>query len=256
MTILTHWEGEPVGVLQGLWDVPLLEVHDRIGSTNDRVRALAGEGAAPFTTVIAESQSAGRGRSGARWHDSAGDSLLISVLLPRGGEVSLHLPLLVGLAAVRSVERTVPELDVGVQWPNDVMVDGRKAGGVLCETTRGGVVAGIGLNVRQKPSSFPEEVRPRAVSLEAASRRSVSRGALAGALARELRGLFGAPAGPEIPAPAYMELRAHDTLADRPVETVQEGRGIAQGIARDGALLLERPDGSRVRVVAGGVRVL
>ncbi len=259
MTLLAHWEGEPVGVLAGLWGVPVLEVHDVVGSTNDRVRTLSADGAPAFTTVIAEAQSAGRGRSGARWHDAPGRSLLLSVLLPRDGDgdVALYLPLLVGLAAGRSAERAATGLDVGVRWPNDVIAKGRKAGGVLCEATRGGIVAGIGLNVRQRPADFPEEVRSLAISLESASGRAVSRAALAGHLARELRALFGPERRPAtLSAPAHRELTARDTLADRPVETVQEGRGIARGIAPDGSLVLERPDGSRVRVVAGSVRTV
>ncbi len=253
---LTHWEGEPLSVLAGLWGVPALEAYQRIGSTNDRARELAAEGAAPFTVVLTEEQTAGRGRSGARWHDTSGRSLLLSILLPTRGGVSLHLPLLVGLAAARAVERAAPGLEARVKWPNDVMVQDRKAGGVLCEASRSGVVAGIGLNVRQRPEEFPDDVRRRAVSLEVASGASVSRRFLAGALIGELQELFDEPARRDLPAVAHRELSARDALQGRAVETVQEGPGTARGIAPDGSLLLERPDGSRVRVVAGSIRVV
>lgn len=256
MTQLTHWEGEPVSVLAGLWGVPLLEAWDRIGSTNDRAKVLGVDGATPFTVVLTEEQTAGRGRSGARWHDTSGGSLLLSILLPRRGSVSLHLPLLVGLAAARAVERASPGLEACVKWPNDVMVLGRKAGGVLCEASRTGVVAGIGLNVRQRPEEFPENLREMAVSLEAASGVPVSRRFLAGALIGELQEVFGVPARRELSAVAHRELSTRDALQGCAVETVQEGPGTARGIAPDGSLLLERPDGSRVRVVAGSVRVV
>jgi BirA family biotin operon repressor/biotin-[acetyl-CoA-carboxylase] ligase len=256
VTLLTHWEGEPIGVLAGLWGVPHVEAHDRIGSTNDRLKVLAAGGAPAFTVVLADAQSAGRGRSGARWYDAPGRSLLVSVLLPSDGGVPLHLPLLVGLAVARAVERAAAGLEARVKWPNDIMVAGRKAGGVLCEATRAGVVAGVGLNVRQRPEEFPEEVRARAVSLEMSAEARVSRSKLAGALVGELLALFRERGRAELPSRVHEELNARDALLGCAVETVQEGPGTARGIALDGALLLERPDGSRVRVVAGSVRVV
>ncbi len=254
MTLLTHWEGEPVGVLAHVWGVPRVEAYDSIESTNDRARDLAADGAAPFTVVLADEQTSGRGRSGARWHDTPAASLLVSVLLPRGG-VALHVPLLVGVAVARAVEQAASGLDVRVKWPNDIIIDGRKAGGILCEATRAGVVAGVGVNVRQRPEDFPEEVRDQAVSLESALGSRVSRSLLAAGLLRELSGLFATPGRPRLSDALHRELTARDALRDRAVQTVQEGPGTARGIDSEGALLLERPDGSRVRVLAGGVRV-
>ncbi len=256
MSLLTHWEGEPVGVLAGLWGIPRLEVHDRIASTNDRIRDLVTEAAPPFSVVLAEEQTAGRGRSGQTWHDSPGDSLLFSMLLPRSGAVPLYLPVLVGLAAARAVERAATGLRVGVKWPNDLVVNDRKAGGILCESTSGGVVAGVGINVRQRPGSFPEEIRPRAVSLETAAGARVSRRTLAGSLAGELMRLWRPTSSAALPHEAHLELESRDALRGRAVDTVQEGRGTARGIAPDGALVLERPDGSLTRVVAGSVRAV
>lgn len=258
MSLLTHWEGEPVEVLARLWEVPVLEAHDRIGSTNDRVRDLAVGGAPPFTVVLAEQQTTGRGRSGSSWHDTPGASLLLSTLLPSSGPVPLHVPLLVGLAAARAIERVTggDPFEVLLKWPNDLMAGERKAGGILCEGTRGGVVAGVGINVRQRPEDFPDEIRDRAVSLETAGGRRVSRAKLAGALVREMIGLFRPPFPADLPGGLHAELQARDALRDRGVDTAQEGRGTARGIAEDGALVLERPDGSRARVVAGSVRTL
>ena len=256
MTLVSLWEGTPVDVLTERWGVPMLEIHDRIGSTNDRVRDLSEEGAPPFTVVLAEEQTAGRGRSGSVWHDTAGHSLLLSILLPRSGPVPLHLPLLVGLAGARAVERVAPRLSVRVQWPNDLMVDGRKLGGILCEGTRGGVVAGVGINVRQRPGDFPADLRDRALSLETAGDTEVSRATLAGELLRELRSVVGPSSTSLLSGEALMELQARDALLGRIVETAQEGRGMARGIAPDGSLVLERADGSRARVVAGRVRTV
>lgn len=254
MALLTHWEGEPVGVWERMWGVPRLEFHDVLGSTNDRACELARSGAPPFTVVVAERQTAGRGRGGSRWHSPPGAGLWISVLLPGAGPVPPHLPLLVGLAAARAVEHVCAELDVGLKWPNDLEVVGRKAGGVLCERADGCVVAGIGLNLRQKPEDFPAELAGSAVSLETAAGRPLSRGALASALLGELRRASGATVGP-LPTEVREELAERDVLRDRRVVSQQAGAGVARGIDQDGALLVERPDGARVRVLAGSVRI-
>lgn len=254
MALDTHWEGEPVRVWAELWGVPVVEVHDVLGSTNDRARELAAGGAPPFTVVLAERQTAGRGRSGSGWHSPAGGGLWLSTLLPPSGGVPPHLPLLVGLAVARAVEAACPGLEAGLKWPNDVEVGGRKVGGVLCERGDGAVVAGIGLNVRQRPGDFPEELRGRAISLETAAGAAVSRGALAGALLAELAEACGAPARCLTEA-RLAELARRDVLRDRRVTTEQAGGGVARGIGVDGALVLERPDGARVRVVAGSVRI-
>jgi len=254
VALQTHWEGEPVRVWATLWSVPLLEVHDVLGSTNDRARELAAAGAPPRSVVLAERQTAGRGRSGTPWHSPAGAGLWLSALLPLAGAVPTHLPLLVGLAAAHAAEAVCPGLEVGIKWPNDVEVGGKKAGGILCEAGEGAVIAGIGLNVRQRPGEFPEELADRAVSLEAAWGRPVPRGRLVGALLAELARRC-VPPIPALTADGHLELVRRDVLRDRRVATQQAGEGVARGIDVDGALLLERPDGERVRVVAGSVRI-
>jgi len=255
MALLTHWDGEPVQVWQDVWRAPLVEAHDVLGSTNDRARELAVQGAAPFSVVLAEAQSAGRGRSGAVWHSAPGEGLWVSVLLPADEGPPPHLALLVGVAAARAAERACTGLEVGIKWPNDLEVEGRKVGGILCEHGHGSVVAGIGLNVRHRPGAFPEEIAWRATSLEAAHRVRVSMGALATALMHELRATCAAP-GPHLAPGVHGELARRDVLRDGRVVTQQAGQGVARGVEPDGALLLEQPDGSRVRVVAGSVRKL
>lgn len=254
MALLTHWEGEPVSVWERMLEVPRLEVHDVIGSTNDRARELAREGAQPFTTVVAVEQTEGRGRTGAHWHSPPGAGLWMSVLLPLTGPVPAHLPLLVGLAAARAAETVCPELAVGLKWPNDLELAGRKAGGVLCERAEASVVAGVGLNVRQRAGDFPVELAGRAISLETACRHPVSMGALASALVSGLRAECSEPTA-SLPGALREELLARDVLRDRRVLSQQAGTGVARGIDRDGALLIERADGGRVRVLAGSVKI-
>jgi BirA family biotin operon repressor/biotin-[acetyl-CoA-carboxylase] ligase len=165
----------------------------------------------------------------------------------------MHLPLLVGLAVARAVEQVCGAVSVGLKWPNDIEVEGRKAGGVLCEGGHGPVVAGVGINVRQRPEDFPAGLAHRATSLEAAACSRVSMGALATELLHQLHGLAPSMAA-TLPESIHHELRARDVLRNRPVITDQVGQGVARGLDGDGALLVERPGGIRVRVVAGSVR--
>lgn len=253
--LLTHWSGEPVAVLREAWRVPLVEAYARLGSTNDRARALAAEGCEPFTVVLAEEQTRGRGRGGAAWHSPARAGLWMSVVLRGDGSgPPLHLPLLVGLAAARAIEAAAAGLEVRLEWPNDLMVGGRKVGGVLCERAHYRVVVGVGINVQTPEGGFPQTLRARATSLEAVGGGRLSRNLLAGLVLKELRRLSDAHPT-RLSAEALAELHARDALADRPVVTAQEGRGTARGLDPYGALLLERPDGSRVRVVAGSARL-
>lgn len=253
MSVLTHWDGEPVQVWEGVWKAPFVEAHDVLGSTNDRAKELAAVGTPPFSVVLAEAQTAGRGRSGAVWHSPPGEGLWLSVLLPADVGPPPHLALLVGVAAARAAEQTCAGLEVGIKWPNDLEVRGRKVGGILCEHAHGAVVAGIGLNVSQKAEAFPEDIAWRATSLEAALGARVSLGALATAVMREVQAVCAVPGARLAPA-VHMELARRDVLRDRPVVTQQAGEGRARGVEPDGALILEQPDGRRVRIVAGSVR--
>lgn len=255
MALLTHWDGEPVQVWARIWRAPLLEAHDVLTSTNDRALKLADEGAGSFSVVLADEQTAGRGRSGRPWHSRPGTGLFLSTLLPGGGAPPLHLPLLVGLAAARAVEAASPKVGIGLKWPNDLTLKGRKVGGILCERHHGAVVTGIGLNVRHRAGDFPPELAGVATSLEAAAEEGVSLGSLVTALLRELHALCGRPTA-SLAGDLHEELTARDVLRDMEVETQVAGRGRARGIGTDGALLLERADGTLHRVVAGSVRPL
>lgn len=248
---LREWEGQPVTFWADLWNVPLLEIHGRLGSTNDRGRALADAGWGPYTTVIADEQTAGRGRTGAPWHSAAGSGLWISVLLP--AMPAPHLPLLVGLAAAEAIERVHPEIRPRIEWPNDLTVRDRKVGGVLCEGVGAHVVAGLGINTRPPPGGFPPELADRATALQVERGGTADRPALAGALLAELRRRM-AVAGSKLGADERLALSRRDALEGRAIVSAQQGRGRALGVAEDGSLVMEREDGARVHVRAGHVR--
>lgn len=253
-----HWEGEPIRVWERLWEVPLLEVHERIGSTNDRIRELGEAGAAPFTTVIAEEQRAGRGRSGRSWHSPPGAGLWLSVLVrpPGAGAPPPLASLLAGVAAARAIEAVAPGIRAAIKWPNDMLIAGRKVCGILCEASGGGrLVVGVGVNVRQQPADFPEEIRDRATSLEAEVGKRVSRGRLAGLLIREMRRLFLGGPGERLPEEVIGEVRRRDALRGRRVRVSGGGEGVARGVTDEGALRVETEAGERL-VLAGSVWLL
>jgi BirA family biotin operon repressor/biotin-[acetyl-CoA-carboxylase] ligase len=139
-------------------------------STNDDLVGLAGSEALPeFAVVVTLSQSAGRGRLGRTWEAPPGTSLAASVLLrPQDHGMGLDrygwIPLLAGLAMTRAVRQLVPDREVALKWPNDVLIEGRKVCGVLSELLPDGatVVVGSGLNLTIPRDALPV---PTATSL-------------------------------------------------------------------------------------------
>ncbi len=254
------WEGEPVARWAARWGVPLLEAHARLGSTNDRARSLARAGAPSFSVVIADEQTRGRGREGRRWLSPPGCGLWMTVVL--AGRPSGHatVPLLTGIAAARAIEDVCPDLRAEIEWPNDLVVAGRKVGGILCESWDGGagsrgMAIGTGINISQRAADFPPELRDRAASLLAMGAPPVSRPALAGALLARMRDLL-------IPGPAplegalHRELTRRDALMDRAVVLGSGATGTARGINSEGALLFEEPGGGMREIRSGSVRPL
>jgi BirA family biotin operon repressor/biotin-[acetyl-CoA-carboxylase] ligase len=174
----------------------------------------------------------------------------MSVVLP-AKRPAPQASLLVGLAVAEAIESVATDVQVGIKWPNDLMIRGGKVGGILCESARGAVVAGIGINLRSLGDTPEMSLAYHATSLEAECSKSLTSSELAGSIVRRLK-----ERALELDATASRELTTRDALVGRRVETEEHGRGVARGIDATGALLLERPDGSRVSVVAGSVRFL
>lgn len=248
---LDEWEGRPLGEWRREWRVPAVLAFERIGSTNDAARELAEQGGEAGATVVADVQTAGRGQAGRPWLAPPGLGLLASVLF-RGesGTDPSVMPLRIGLAVARAVH-AVTGLDVSLKWPNDLVLDGRKLGGILCEAASSPsawVIAGIGLNVGQGRSDFPPELRAGATSLRIAGATNANRGALLGAILDRLRPFRLLP--PPLDPVSLRELNARDALRGRSVSIDDVPAGTADGIAPDGTLLI-REDG-RVRAVRTG----
>jgi BirA family biotin operon repressor/biotin-[acetyl-CoA-carboxylase] ligase len=269
---LSAWDGTSVDELAAGWGAPLVEAYASIGSTNDRAAELAATGAAAYTVVLADEQTAGRGRRGARWWSPPGHGLLMSVVVRSGGAADVPvvapsgagaaggaggncLPLVVGLSVAEAVERLVPEADVRVKWPNDLLLGRRKLGGILCEASGDTVVVGIGLNLLRPAATGPDPVMELATSLEEEGFNMPLRKDLAAEVLGRIRAWIEEGAGALTPG-AHAALRARDALLDRRLRTPEHGEGTGRGIERDGALVLELPDGAHVRMVAGSVSLV
>jgi BirA family transcriptional regulator, biotin operon repressor / biotin---[acetyl-CoA-carboxylase] ligase len=256
------WEGASAEKLVAAWRVPAVHLFESVGSTNDVARALASEGAPAGTVVIADAQTAGRGRGGKAWASAPGLGLWMSIVL-RPAELTRPglLPILVGLAVAEALDPLLRPAQAQVKWPNDVLVGGRKVCGVLCEgilepDLGASVIAGIGVNVGHAPADFPDEVAEVATSLRIAAGWSPSRVEVAGAIVASVLKRAGSPPA-QLSGSLLTALTARDALAGREirVEGAEPFEGVALGINAGGALLV-RTGGALRTVHAGTVRLV
>jgi len=219
-------------------------------STMDAAGRLAGAGAAHATVVVADEQTAGRGRRGNRWSSPPGAGLYLSFIArPAASRLSL-LTLAAGVA-VRDAIAAASGLAVDLKWPNDVIAGRRKLAGILAEgfavgTPDQAVVIGIGVNVQ--PAAYPPEVSQRATSLERELGRSVDRGAVFAAILERLNARIA-----QLDDSPGDILRAWREASPSAIGTRVEwdsGHGLTAGIADDGALLVETASGIE-RFIAG-----
>lgn len=149
-----------------------LLIRESVASTNDEVRELALAGANDGLIILAERQTAGRGRRGAAWFSPVGESLAFSILLRPTESKALwpRLALAAGLAVAEAVESF--GLVTGIKWPNDIWIGQRKAAGILVEAGMDFAIVGIGLNVNSV--DFPSEVSEIATSMKLEASRSFS----------------------------------------------------------------------------------
>ncbi|MBV1849101.1 biotin--[acetyl-CoA-carboxylase] ligase [Catellatospora tritici] len=232
------------------------------GSTNTDVAASC-DGEPEGLVVLAESQTAGRGRLGRAWQSPPRAGLALSVLLRPTVDVARWgwLPLLAGVALAEAV-RAVAGLEAGLKWPNDLLLDGRKCAGLLAEVPQpGAVVIGIGLNVTLAADELP--ITPSglpATSLNLAGARSVDRTALAAALLSRLRDRYqqwqAAGGDPETSGIRETYVRLCATVGREVSVSLPDGSaltGTATTVDPDGRLILATPDGTLRPIAAGDI---
>ncbi|HWE39076.1 MAG TPA: biotin--[acetyl-CoA-carboxylase] ligase [Isosphaeraceae bacterium] len=167
-----------------------IAVWNRVTSTNDLAARAAGSTANDGLVVLAEEQTAGRGRRGRSWSAPPGSSILMSVLLfpPEPLVEAAWLTALGAVAVAEVVEDLIGE-PARIKWPNDVRVRGRKVAGVLVERSSGSVL-GLGVNACAELEDFPEDLRVTATSLRLLTGATVDRSELARGLIRRLDALY------------------------------------------------------------------
>lgn len=235
--------------------------HDEIESTNIEAKNLAAAGAPEGTVVVAERQSAGRGRLGRRWTSPAGKGLLFSVVLrPPVDMADVHLLTIAAATAACDAIEALARVSLRIKWPNDLLIDDRKVGGILLEVAGeqdaiDWVVVGIGLNVNTEYSELPVALRRTAVSLKTASGKPVDRSDLLARLLLSLEERYTDAVRNGFDQVLH-DFRERDYLARRSV-SVQTRRGpvagLALGIDEKGALLVQLPHRHIQRFHSGDV---
>lgn len=262
--LLAEWEGVAVGEWARCLGAATAEFHGCTGSTSDRAAALVRSICPLPVLVVADRQTAGRGRRGRRWASDSPSGLWFTVAhaFPAAGA----LPLRIGLAVARALESVAPGIRVQVKWPNDLLVAGRKLGGVLCERVGDAALAGVGLNLNHPPDALPTGPGLRATSIAAEAGQPVRRGRVLEAVWAAMEVVWSRPAS-AIPPPERSALDRRSPLTGRPVAVegvIRLGSGRAKAVRSmnavggrlcpDGSLELVDPDGARVRLVAGSAR--
>lgn len=240
------------------------------GSTNADLIAEARSGAAEGLVLVAEHQVAGRGRAGRDWTSVPGAGLAVSVLLRPGAATGRWpavpatgwgwLPLLTGVALAEAVTRTAG-VRATLKWPNDLLLEPGKAGGILAEVAGNAVVVGAGLNVTLRADECPP-ARPGATalpvtSLALAGARTTDRVELLAAFLRRLEGWYAAWRG-QVGDPHRSGLRdaylAACVTVGQPVRALLPGNtqllGTADTVDEEGRLVLRTPQG--IRTLAAG----
>ena len=247
-SLSTNWLGKTSVIL------------NEVSSTNSHALSLADAQAVHGTVIVAERQTAGRGRFNRDWFSPGGANLYASILLvpPQGFTDLPWIPLIAGLALLEAIEKSCG-LTPTLKWPNDVLMDGKKLGGILCEgTSKGGhshrIVVGMGLNVHMAEHDFPADLRDRSTSLRIHTQDPIDRNLILGNLLNALETWYTSLlAGPIDSIRSAYESHC-DSLGRQLQVHFVDGEtfvGIGQSIGQDGAIhiLPDHPSSSPVRVI-------
>ncbi|XEC92715.1 biotin--[acetyl-CoA-carboxylase] ligase [Paenibacillus tarimensis] len=229
-----------------------IKLYEAVDSTNNIAHRLAENGAQEGTLVLAEQQLSGRGRLGRRWVSPPYKGVWMSLVLRPDIPMPYtpQLTLLTAVALCRSL-RQLTALDIGIKWPNDLLIDRKKISGILLESAAEEdrlryVIAGIGISVNLEASDYPPDVLEKAVSLKMAAGREIDRTEVIALFLEELERLYDlyrtegfAPIRTLWEA---LSVSLHRTAA---LITPQgELRGVPVGLADNGALLVREEDGT------------
>lgn len=245
---LTEGRDDLTAAEAGALGAPRVHLFDAVASTLDEIHRLATLGAPQGTLVVADEQTAGRGQQGRIWHSPRGGLWLGFLARPVGEGVAGAFAIRVGLAVVEVLAASArPGTDLALKWPNDILLGGKKAAGILCEArwldnALRWIAVGIGVNLHHP---IPAEVAETATAVSGATRGGVLRGLVPALLeAASSRGLL-----------TSQELARFDRWdALRGRRLIRPVAGIATGLRSDGSLLVETEHGT-TSVRSGSVRL-
>ncbi len=239
-----------------------LQFYDEIDSTNHQARRLAEKGASHGTIVVAETQTAGKGRRGRSWVSPAGCGIWMSLILrPEISPSKASMLTLVAALGTAEGLREMCGIDCGIKWPNDLVLNQKKICGILTEMSTElseirYVIVGIGINVNTE--AFPEELLDKATSLKLETGKTWKRSPLIAAIGKRIEEYY----------QIFLETQDLSQLREaylsrlvslhKPVVILsgEESReGICRGIDEGGELLVELPDGRIETVLSGEVSV-
>lgn len=240
-----------------------IHIYDEVDSTQTIAHKLVASGASEGTIVLAERQTAGRGRMGRSWHSPSGKGIWLSLILtPRIPVYFMpQLTLLSAVALCRAIQKMC-HVEIGIKWPNDLLIHGKKVSGILLESSGEDerlkyVIAGIGISVNLLVEDYPEELRSIATSLAIESGGEVSREGLVQAFLLEFEDMYTLYMEKGF-APIRLLWEALSVTLKRPIRT-QTPSGLIEGIADSlddsGALTVITPTGERIKIYSGDIEL-
>jgi BirA family biotin operon repressor/biotin-[acetyl-CoA-carboxylase] ligase len=240
------------------------EIHllSEAASTNTLAMEMAAKGAPEGTVVIAEKQTGGKGRLGRKWISPKGNLYFSVVLRPDIPTHKAPLITLMGAVAAAAAIRTTCNLPATIKWPNDILVAGKKIGGLLTEMSAEPdrirhIVLGIGVDVNMALDELPPDVRARTTTLAVEAGKKIDRTLLLQQVLRDLESRYRVFLRSE--ADILKEWGALTMTIGSRVSVNGSGEmfeGLAQGIDSEGRLIVRLDDGSLRQVAAGDVTIL
>lgn len=267
-----YGQSELASRMNTVWAGRQLYFYESLGSTNIEAKRLAESGAPHGTLVVADMQTAGRGRRGRGWESPAGTNIYLTIVLKPefAPDKASMLTLVMAYAVAKGVEKTLADygreasaFELGIKWPNDIVINGKKICGILTEMSMSVeqasiqyVVIGVGINVGKQ--KFSPEVADKATGLNQECGTHISRSRLLTDIMEVFEKSyeeFGEQENLSGFKEAYNALLVNRGREICVLDPKGEYRGVAKGIDDSGELLVELPDGSTTKVYAGEVSV-
>lgn len=236
-----------------------IHLYDKLESTQIEAHRLVANGSGHGTLVIAERQTSGRGRMGRPWHSPAGLGIWMSLVVTPQLSLSFapQITLLTAVALCRTIRKNY-QVDIGIKWPNDLLIKGRKVSGILVESSGEDeriryMVIGVGIGCNLETEDYPEELREIATSLTIESGVRIDRTQLIASFLQQFEKLYGLYLEQGF-APIRTLWESLSVSLHKPIRILSGGdwiEGVALGIDEMGALIVRQSNGEALHVYSG-----